>query len=483
MTSTRPALVSTRVTDPSEFDVAVVGAGVVGCAIARHLAKAGASVVILDRAADVGDGTSKANTAILHTGFDTVPGSLESRLVARGHDLLARYADAAGIAVERTGALLVAWDDEQEAALAGLAAKAIANGCTDAAVLDATEVRRREPNLGDGARSGLLVPDEWVIDPWSVTLAFATEAVSAGAVLTLSTPVLEVSATNDGHEIHVPHGTVRARWLINSAGLGADLIDRMLGYDDFTVTPRRGQLIVFDTFARSLLTHILLPVPTEQTKGVLVSPTTWGNVLLGPTAEDLEDRTDTGTTAEGLAALLAAGERILPALVHEEVTATYAGLRAATEHRDYQIRLHEDRSYVTVGGIRSTGLTASMAIAEHVAGLLAEAGARWSRPVVDVGVPVMPPLGELQVRPLQNASRIAEDPAYGTPLCHCEQVSRGEVRDACHAVVPATDLGGVRRRTRAMNGRCQGFYCGAAVLALVADETDTDPAVLARVTP
>jgi len=255
----------------------------------------------------------------------------------------------------------------------------------------------------------------------------------------------------------------------------------MLDRADFTVTPRRGQLLVFDKAARRLLSHILLPVPTEQSKGVLVSPTTWGNVLLGPTAEDLEDRTDTATTTDGLAGLLAAGGRILPGLVDEEVTAAYAGLRAATEHRDYQIRCHRDLHYLTVGGIRSTGLTASPAIADHVAGLLAEAGARWSAPATTSSPPRMPPLGESQLRPMRDPDRIAADPAYGTALCHCEQVSRGEVRDACRSAVPATDLGGVRRRTRAMNGRCQGFYCGAELVALVAAETGVDPGALTGV--
>jgi glycerol-3-phosphate dehydrogenase len=456
---------------------------VVGCAIARRLATDGASVVVLDRAADVGDGTSKANTAILHTGFDTVPGSLESRLVARGHDLLGDYAAAAGIALEPTGALLVAWDDEQEAALPALASKAAANGCTDASPVDAVEVRRREPHLGRGARAGLLIPGESVIDPWSVSIAFATEAVAAGAVLRLSTPVMGVDPVASGHEVGVPGGVVRARWVVNAAGLGADLVDRMLDCADFTVTPRRGQLLVFDKAARPLLTHILLPVPTERSKGVLVSPTVWGNVLLGPTAEDLADRTDTATTAAGVDQLLAAGERILPALLAEEVTAAYAGMRAATEHRDYRIRCHDDLRYVTVGGIRSTGLTASPAVAEHVAGLLAAAGARWDGAPVVPSPPAMPPLGESQVRPLRDPARIAADPAYGTALCHCEQVSRGEVRDACHASVPAVDLGGVRRRTQAMNGRCQGFYCGAEVVALVAAEMGVDPAVLAAPPP
>jgi glycerol-3-phosphate dehydrogenase len=465
----------------AEVDVAVVGAGVVGCAVARHLALAGATVAVLDRAPDVGDGTSKANTAVLHTGFDTDPGSLESRLVSHGHGLLAGYASAAGIAVERTGALLVAWDDEQEAALPGLEAKAGANGYTDARQVGAAEVRALEPHLGPEAGGGLLVPGEWVIDPWSVTLAFAVEAVGVGTRLLLSTPVERVTTGDTGHELEVPGGAVRARWLVNAAGLGADRVDALLGHHDFTVTPRRGQLVVFDKLARRLLTRILLPVPTARTKGVLVSPTTWGNVLLGPTAEDLDDRTDTASTAAGVDGLLLAGRRILPELLDEEVTAVYAGLRAATEHRDYRIRLHAGQRYVSIGGIRSTGLTSSMAIAAHVADLLEGAGAGWSGAARRLATPSMPPLGATQERPLQDPGRIAADPAYGTPICHCEQVSRGEVRDACHGPVAATGLGGVRRRTRAMNGRCQGFYCAAEVVALVAAETGTDPGTLTRV--
>ena len=391
-----------RRVDGPVHDVAVVGGGVVGCAVARHLARAGASVVILDRAADVGDGTSKANTAILHSGFDTEPDSLESELVRRGRTLLAGYAAAAGIAVEPTGALLVAWDEEQEARLPSLLDKAVTNGSTDASLIGTDEVRVLEPHLGPEARSGLSIPGEWAIDPWSVTLAFATEAVAAGADLRLGSPVVGVDLGVEGHEIRLATGTVRSRWLVNAAGLGADRIDGLLGHHDFTVTPRRGQLIVFDKLARRLLGRILLPVPTARTKGVLVAPTIWGNVLLGPTAEDLEDRADTATTAHGIAGLLAAGRRILPDLVDEEVTASYAGLRAATEHRDYQIRLHGDQRFVSIGGIRSTGLTSSMAVAEHVAGLLAGAGATWSGPPVDVPTPQMPPLGELQIRPSRD---------------------------------------------------------------------------------
>jgi glycerol-3-phosphate dehydrogenase len=240
-------------------------------------------------------------------------------------------------------------------------------------------------------------------------------------------------------------------------------------HGSFTIQPRRGELIVFDKLARPLLGSILLPVPTAQTKGVLVAPTVYGNVLLGPTAQDIDDRADTSTTGTGLAGLLAAGEAILPGLVTEEVTATYAGLRAATGQRDYQIRVDAARRYACAAGIRSTGLSASLGIAEYVTGLLAEAGlVLTERPGAAAGPPLMPYLGEAGTRPYQDAERIAADPRYGRIVCHCERVTEGEIHDALASPLPPADTGGLRRRTRAMNGRCQGFYCAATVSAMLA---------------
>ncbi len=448
------------------FDVVIVGAGVVGAAIARELAPYAVTVAVVDAADDVGVGTSKANTAILHTGFDATPGTLESRLVRRGYELLSAYAAETGIPLERVGALLVAWDDEQLAALPGLADKAAANGYEATRLLDAAQLYAREPHLGPGARGALEVPGEAIICPWTTPLAFATEAVGAGVRLLLGRSVEAVEAAESGHLLRTTTGPVRARWLVNAAGLHSDEIDRMLGHDGFTVVPRRGELIVFDKLGRSLVHHILLPVPTARGKGVLVAPTVFGNVLLGPTADDAPDKRDTSTTTDGLSSLLDKGRRIMPALLDEEVTAVYAGLRAATEHGDYQIQCHDDQRYVCVGGIRSTGLTASMAIAEHVASLLVAAGLDLGARR-EVAPRRMPNIGEATTRPWADAARIAADPAYGTIVCHCERVSLGEVAAALAAEVPATSIGGVSRRTRATNGRCQGFYCGAAVRALL----------------
>ncbi|PZT71087.1 FAD/NAD(P)-binding oxidoreductase [Streptomyces sp. SW4] len=448
------------------YDVAVVGAGVVGCAIARRLAHhPRLRVALVEAGNDVGQGTSKANTAILHTGFDAVPGSLEARLVREGARALAAYADASGIPREPVGALLVAWDEEQLAALPHLAGKAVRNGHRTTALLGPDALYAREPHLGPGALGALHVPGESIVCPWTTTLAYATQAVRSGVDLHLHCPVRDVRRTGGTHVLSTPRGTLRARWLVNAAGLHADTLDARLGLHDFTVTPRRGQLLVHDRTARRLVRHILLPVPTALGKGVLVAPTVHGNVLVGPTAEDLDDKSATGTTAEGIALLRATGRRILPALADEEIVAAYAGLRAATEHDDYAITPHPERAYVTVGGIRSTGLTASLAIAAHVTALLADAG-------LDLGPrrepePVrMPGLGEAAPRPCERPEPVAADPEYGVLVCHCERVSRGEIRDALAGPIPPRDLDGLRRRTRARAGRCQGAHCGAAVRAL-----------------
>jgi glycerol-3-phosphate dehydrogenase len=451
-----------------ERDVVVIGAGVVGAAIARELSRFRLSVTLLEAGRDVGAGTSKANTALLHTGFDAKPGTLEAGLVRRGFELLGAYAARVGIPVERTGALLVAWDDEQLAALPRIAETARANGHDDLREVGADELYAREPHLGPGARGALEVPGESIVCPFTPPIAFATEAVLAGCELRRAAPVTALERRADGWEVTVAGAPLRARFVVNAAGLRSDEVHRMAGFDGFTVTPRRGELIVFDKLARPLVRHIVLAVPTATTKGVLIAPTVYGNVMLGPTADDIDDKTATGSTRGGLARLRAEGERRMPALLEHEVTAVYAGLRAATEHVDYQLDVDAAAGYACAGGIRSTGLSASMAIAEHVREQLGAAGLELDRrPEDDLPALRMPNLGEAFPRPYADADRIAADPEYGRVVCFCERVTRGEVRDALQSPIPPVDLDGLRRRTRALMGRCQGFACGANVAALL----------------
>ena len=454
------------------FDVVVVGAGIVGSALARTLSGHELSVAMLDGRDDVGEGTSKANTAILHTGFDAKPGTLESRMVHEGYHLLSDYAKATGIPVEPTGAILVAWDQEQLDALPGLRDKADQNGYEHTEIIGADEVYGQLPHIGPGALGGLTVPDESIICTWTTNFALATDAVLRGTTLLLGRWIRGVTTDRDDHGpvtvLHSDGGDVRTRWVVNAAGLGGDDLDRLFGHDRFHITPRRGELLVFDKQARPLVDRIVLPVPSARGKGVLVSPTVYGNVMLGPTAEDLTDRTDTGTSEAGLAFLWDKGEQLCPRLLEEEVTATYAGLRAASDSPDYIIDLDAEQQYVLAGGIRSTGLTAGMAVARYIEGLLRDSGKIQLTPRAELpDPPRMPYIGEAFPRPYQDAELIARDPAYGRIVCFCERVTAGEIRDTFRTPIPPTALEGLRRRTRAQNGRCQGFFCGAEVTDLL----------------
>ena len=439
----------------------IIGAGVVGTALAREFAKSNLKVALLEERADVGDLTSKANTAILHTGFDMKPGSLESKLVSQGYELLKAYAQEVSIAVEKLGGLLVAWSDEEVANLPKLKQKAIENGYEECELITAEQLYTLEPNLGQGALAALTVPGEWIIDPWTPIIAFATQAKLAGVEILLNTKVTKISRSDSGFSLTTSGGEISTRYLINAGGLYSDEIDAQLEIKDFKVTPRRGELIVFDKLSRSLINHVILPVPSSMGKGVLVSPTVFGNIMLGPTAENLDDKTATGTTESGVEGLLKKGARISPALINEEITAIYAGLRAATEHFDFQIKLHNyqgRQNYVTVGGSRSTGLTASMAIALYVKELLIKAGVDI-KDIKQLPAIKMNTLGEASRRPYQDEDAIKANPLNGQIICHCERTTTQEVVDALNSPLPPSNLQALGRRTRAGLGRCQGFYC------------------------
>ena len=466
--SSQTALLATTYNKSMEtiYDIAIIGAGAVGSAIARELSRYDLKVILLESNPDVGMGTSKASTAIWHTGYDAPPGTLESSLLKRSYPLMRDFMKEVGSPFELVGGLLIAWNEEQLHALPKLLEKAHKNGAMDVYIISKEEVYQRESNLGEGALGGMFVPGEGILCTFTIPLACATQAVVNGVDLKVNFRVEKVESgkMKDGvYSISSENQTIHAKWVINAAGLYSDVINNHFGHQNFKVTPRRGELIVYDKLARSLVNHVLLPVPTATTKGVLISPTVYGNVLLGPTAEDLPDKTATNTSASGLQSLLDKGKKILPALLEEEATATYAGLRAATEHSDYQIALHAEQRYICVGGIRSTGISGCLGIAEYVADLLKEAGVGFN-PKPDFKTIRMPNIGESFTRPYQNAEWIDKNPAYGKIICHCERVSLGEIQDATCSDIPATTLDALRRRTRAMQGRCQGFNCQAALV-------------------
>jgi glycerol-3-phosphate dehydrogenase len=451
------------------YDVAVIGGGVVGCAIAMELSRLRCSVALVEARSDVCGATSKANSAILHTGFDAPPGSLESQLLTRSYHLFHERAGSLGIPIDRCGGMVVAWSEEQQALLPAIVAKAAKNGRTDLERLDAEEIYRREPRLGPGALAAVRVHGESLICPFTPALAFATTAVRNGVDLVRGFPVASARRAGGSWTLGGPAGSLEAGLVINAAGLHSDEVERLFGKSTFTVRPRKGEFIVFDKPAGRLIGHIILPVPTARTKGVLLARTAFGNLLLGPTAIDIDDKDDVSVSAASLQALLAAGLRILPALSDEDVTCTYAGLRAATEHQDYQIHFYPEDAYITVGGIRSTGLSASLGIAEHIVGKAVESFGLGGGERPDWTPHRAPPITEFAPRACQDEALVRADPDYGRIVCHCERATRGEILAALRSPVPALDLEGVKRRTRATMGRCQGFNCHAPITAMLRD--------------
>ena len=437
---------------PGLFDVAVIGAGVVGCAIARGLALAGARVAVLERAQDMLDGASKANSAILHTGFDAPVGTVEAALVARGHAEYLAIHDRLNLPLDRAGALVIAWSEAEAAALPGLMDQARANGVTDVEPLDAGALRGLEPALADTATAGFRVPREYLIDPWSAPLAYLRQAVAMGAEVLFGAPVTGGERRGGVWHLETPRGPVRAAQVVNAAGLYGDRLEALLlGQAHFTIHPRKGQFVVFDKPASRLVRHILLPVPNDKTKGVVVCRTVWGNLLVGPTAEDQDDRDTAALVPETLSALRARGAQILPALAGHEVTAVYAGLRPASDDKAYRLLHRPADGWLTVGGIRSTGLSAALGLAAWAVETLDQG---WTAP--DPVWPQVPNIAEDRPRDWQA-------PGHGGIVCHCELVTAREIEAALSGPLPARTPAGLKRRTRATMGRCQGFYCSAAL--------------------
>lgn len=433
------------------FDVAVIGAGVVGCAIARRFAIDGARVLILERGHDVLDGASKANSAILHTGFDAPRGSLELDCIRAGHQEYLDIHARMNLPLDRAGAMVLAWDEAQEAALPALMDQARANGVTDIEPMDSAALLRAEPGLAPGVRAGFRVPGESLIDPWSAAHAYLQQSIGHGADLRCRAELIAAERRGDRWQLRTNAEVFQAALVINAAGLWGDHVQRLLtGETFFQIRPRKGQFILYDKPAATLARHILLPVPSAVTKGIVLCRTVFGNLLVGPTAEEQEDRDNATLVPETLQMLRRAGEAILPALAGQDVTAAYAGLRPATEEKGYRIRADLPRGLISVGGIRSTGLSAALGIAQHVARL---AG----------GVPQQPQTWPPMPMLAQGGARDWQAPGNGGIICHCEQVTRREIEAAMSGPAPAHSLAGLKRRTRVTMGRCQGFYCGAAL--------------------
>ena len=458
----------TRMTQLNEnVDVVVIGGGVVGCAVFRRFTLMGAKTLLLERGGDILSGASKANSAILHTGFDAPTGSLELQCMQAGYDEYLAIREKMNLPLLQTTAIVVAWNEEQLAALPGIVKQAHENGVTDVAQISAAEVYQREPKLAEGVLGGVLVPGEYVIDPWSAPLAYVTQAVMHGGAYRFNCEVTKATRDEQGWLLQTSQGSVRTKLVINCAGNHGDLIDGLWRKPDYEIRPRKGQFLVYDKAAAADINAIILPVPTPTTKGVLLCRTIFGNMILGPTAEEQTDRNRADVDESVLKGLIEKGSRMLPTLTQYGVTATYAGLRPATEKKEYRIYHYPQENWISVGGIRSTGLTAALGIAAHVETLYHDHfnPLFTDQPPAELQWPVMPMLSDYQPRDYACSGN-------GGIVCHCELVTRRELEAAFHSAVPPECIGGLRRRTRVMMGRCNGFFCSNQVAEIVGDRLD-----------
>ncbi len=442
-----------------QYDIIIIGAGIVGCAMARQFTLEGASVLTLEKGADILDGASKGNSAILHTGFDAPPNSVEQECIADSYQEYLKIRKKLNLPLLKTGALVTAWTDDEESRLNGILEKAQVNGVVDVELMSAAATLKKEPSLSSSVRAAIHVPREYVIDPWTAPYVYMLQALQNGARILRGTEVLGGTFDGDNWNINTNNGNVKGKTVINCAGLYGDRLDAMLlGKSTFEIRPRKGQFLVYDKAASQLINSIILPVPNDITKGVVVCRTIFGNVIVGPTAEEQESRDDASVNKETLEGLRQKGEEIVPGLAKLPITATFAGIRPATEFKDYCIQHYPDKGYISVGGIRSTGLSAALGIAKRVYKGYEETGDKHSASS-EIIYPSVIPIAETEKRDWQCEGN-------GGIVCHCEWVTEREIEQALGGEMPAGSLSGLKRRTRVTMGRCQGLYCSAKLSEL-----------------
>jgi glycerol-3-phosphate dehydrogenase len=461
------------------YDVAIVGGGVIGCAIARELSKYRLKVALVERDVEVGLGTSKANSGIIHGGHRAHDGTLKAATEWRGNQLWGELAQVLPFGFQRVGDLTVAFDEADLAVLHETLEQGRRRGVAGLELWDAERLRREEPNLSHEAIAALHAPSAGVVNPYEACFALAESAARNGVDLKLEHAVEGIDREADGFLLRTSRGDVAARFVVNAAGLFGDAVARMAGADAPPLRARKGEEYLLDKRLAGFVKRVVFPTPSAESKGILLIPTYDGTLMVGPTAHwtagDGADKTDLDTSAVGAAEVFAGARRLAPGIAEADCIAEFAGLRAVADGEDFVIGATEVEGFVNVIGIQSPGLTAAPAIAEDVVGLLAAQGLALDPD------PAFVPTLEAPVRcaelDFDDLARVARgDPRFGRIACRCEFVTEGEVLAAIDR--GARTMDGVKFRTRAGMGRCQGGFCAWRVMSLIAEATDVPiPAV------
>ena len=457
----------------NKTNVVVIGAGAVGCAIARELSKYEIDVTVVDKRDDVGGDASKSNSAIIHTGYDASPGTLESQLVVAANPMYDELTKDLDVPFKRIGAVLPAFTEEQFEKLPAIKEKAFKNHVYDVEYLSREEILKKEPELNPEVKGGLYIPRASIIDPFILVQALAENANENGVKFLLNTEVTDIKVEDGAVKaVETTAGTIETDYVVNAAALHCDDIAAMVGKADYKVVARRGQFYILDKNTTCKVSNIVLPIPTKVTKGKLMTPTIHGNMLVGPTAEDLDDKVDVSVTTEGLNSIYADVSRMIPNVNIRDTITQYSGLRPNRNPEGLHVDTYEDlKGYVNLSGVRSTGLTLSVSMGKYVVerlkGIGCELTFKENYKAVRKGIPRFHELSREEQEKL-----IAENPAYGTIVCRCETITEGEILDAIHRPLGARTVDAVKRRVRAGMGRCQGGFCGPKVIEILARERD-----------
>ena len=451
------------------FDVCIIGCGVIGAATAFELSKYKADVLILEKENDVSMGASRANSAIIHAGYDPKPGTLMARLNVEGNAMAEQLCRDLSVPFSRIGSLVLAFTEEEEKTVQMLYERGVANGVPGLRIINADEVREMEPQVSTEVRSALYAPSAGIITPWEYTLAFAETAVRNGVALKLNSRVEKIEKLpGGGYRMTTPTGVYEARYVINAAGVHSGEVHEMVAEKTFTVMPNRGEYYVMDKAECFRANHVLFQCPNQDGKGVLVTPTMDHNLLVGPNAVGVEDGDRVNNTAEGMAFVREKAGKSVPGINYRNAIRNFAGIRANTDKDEFQIGIAAE-NFIDLAGIKSPGLSSAPAIARALCAQISEEQALTPSPeTVPYRKPAVP---FREMTPEEQEKALRENPLYGNVICRCEVVTEAEIVQAIHRPVPALHIDAVKRRTRAGMGRCQGGFCSPRVASIISRET------------
>lgn len=453
------------------YDVVIIGAGIVGTTIARQLSRYRLNILVVEKGIDVAMGATKANSAIVHGGYAEPHTTLKGRLCYAGRQAFARLNEELNFGFKESGSLVVTADDDP-APLYRLLEQGRANRLTDLRIVSQDELREMEPQLTPDLKWGLLCEGAGVCSPYEMAIAMAENAIMNGAELKLESEVKAIRGSKGNFVVETPSGSFQTRYVINAAGVQADVVSQMVGLDDFSILPRSGQYLLFARGSGKAVDHVIFGLPTEKGKGILLTSTIYENLLIGPDASEQEDREDTSTDVQRMAAIYDTCKDLYPGLDAKQFLRSFTGIRARSSTDDFLIEETKVPGFIQVAGIQSPGLTASPAIAEMVEGLLVSSGLVLE-PNPDFDPYRKPIIQHKELRPLREIKPLLDIPsAPEKVICRCEQVTEGEIIDACGRGIPVKTIDGVKRRTRASMGWCQGTFCRPRIVEVMQRITD-----------